>query len=174
MANGLMREYETIYVMRPELDDKEAKELMLAKKALIEELGGKNVKVTAMGRRKLQWETKKETRGIFVHHQFLGLSGIVKDFDRDLSIDDRILIRQSVLLKQDVDPNLVKIEEDILVPPVFKEKRESYERRSNFDDREGYWQNDRDFGYEQSNKNQSRDSQNIGDDDFNQSESEDN
>ena len=38
-----MREYETIYIMRPELDDKEAKELMLQKKELVEKLGGTNV-----------------------------------------------------------------------------------------------------------------------------------
>ena len=136
-ANEHMREYETIYVMRPELDDKAAKDLMLAKKDLIERLGGKNLKVTALGRRKLAWETQKETRGIYIHHQYLGQPGIVKEFDRDLSIDDKILTRQSVVLKRDVDPALAKVEEDVLVPPVFKERREFSDRRGRFGDREG-------------------------------------
>ncbi len=136
-ANEHMREYETIYVMRPELDDKAAKDLMLAKKDLIERLGGKNLKVTAMGRRKLAWETQKETRGIYIHHHFIGQPGIVKEFDRDLSIDDKILTRQSVVLKRDVDPALAKVEEDVLVPPVFKERREFSDRRGRFGDREG-------------------------------------
>lgn len=137
-ARGHMREYETIYVMRPELDDKAAKDLMLAKKELIERLGGKNLKVTALGRRKLAWETQKETRGIYVHHQFLGMPGIVKEFDRSMSIDDNILIRHSMVLKHDVDPELAKVEEDVLVPPVFKEKREFSDRRGRFGgDREG-------------------------------------
>jgi small subunit ribosomal protein S6 len=131
-AVGHMREYETIYVMRPELDDKAAKDLMLAKKELIERLGGKNLKVTAMGRRKLAWECQKETRGIYVHHQFLGKPGIVKEFDRALSIDDSVLIRHSVVLKHDVDPDLAKVEEDSLVPPIFKEKREFSDRRGRF------------------------------------------
>ncbi|HXW52887.1 MAG TPA: 30S ribosomal protein S6 [Myxococcota bacterium] len=134
-AREHMREYETIYIMRPELDDKAAKDLMLAKKELIERLGGKNLKVTAMGRRKLSWETQKETRGIFVHHHFLGKPGIVKDFDRALSIDDNVLIRQSVVLKHDVNPELAKVEEDSLVPPVFKERREYSDRRGRFGDR---------------------------------------
>ncbi len=129
---GHMREYETIYVMRPELDDKAAKDVMLGKKDLIERLGGKNLKVTAMGRRKLAWECKKETRGIYVHHHFLGMPGIVKDFDRALSIDDNILIRHSVVLNDNVDPALAKVEEDTLVPPVFKEKREFSDRRGRF------------------------------------------
>jgi small subunit ribosomal protein S6 len=135
-AREHMREYETIYVMRPELDDKAAKDLMLANKDLIERLGGKTLKVTAMGRRKLAWETQKETRGIYIHHLYLGKPGIVKEFDRALSIDDKILTRQSVVLKHDIDPALAKVEEDELVPPVFKERREFSDRRR-FGDREG-------------------------------------
>lgn len=131
-ANEQMREYETIYIMRPELDDKAAKDLMLEKKDLIERLGGKNIKVTAMGRRKLAWETQKESRGIYVHHQFLGKPGIVKDFDRALSIDDKVLVRHSVMLKSGVNPESVQVEEDSLVPPVFKEKREFQDRRGRF------------------------------------------
>ncbi|MCA9507930.1 MAG: 30S ribosomal protein S6 [Myxococcales bacterium] len=124
-----MREYETIYVMRPELDDSAAKDFMLGKKELIEKLGGKNLKVTAMGRKKLAWECQKQTRGIYVHHHFLGKPGIVKDFDLALSLDDNVLIRHSVVLKSDVDPSLAKVEEDVLTPPVFKEKREFSDRR---------------------------------------------
>lgn len=133
MAREHMREYETIYVMRPELDDNAAKDFMLGKKELIEKLGGKNLKVTAMGRRKLAWECQKQTRGIYVHHQFLGKPGIVKDFDRALSIDDNILIRQSVVLKHEVDPALAVVEEDVLIAPVFKERREFSDRRGRFD-----------------------------------------
>lgn len=132
MAREHMREYETIYVMRPELDDKAAKDLMLGKKDLIERLGGKNLKVTAMGRRKLAWECQKETRGIYVHHQFLGKPGIIKEFDRALKIDDNVLIRHSVVVKHDVDPELAKVEEDLLVPPIFKERREFSDRRGRF------------------------------------------
>lgn len=133
-AHEHMREYETIYIMRPELDDKAAKDIMLANKDLIERLGGKNLKVTAMGRRKLAWECQKETRGIYVHHHFLGQAGIVKEFDRSLSIDDKILVRHSVILNRDVDPNAAKVEEDSLVPPVFKEKKE-YPTSRRFNDR---------------------------------------
>ncbi|MGH7250023.1 MAG: 30S ribosomal protein S6, partial [Minisyncoccia bacterium] len=134
-ATQHMREYETIYIMRPELDDKEAKEVMLAKKELIERLGGKNLKVTAMGRRKLAWETKKQSRGIFVHHHYLGKPGIVAEYDRAMSIDDKILTRHSVVLKDQVDPALAKVEEDNFTPPVIKERREFSDRRGRFGDR---------------------------------------
>jgi small subunit ribosomal protein S6 len=138
-AREHMREYETIYVMRPELDDNAAKDFMLAKKELIEKMGGKNLKVTALGRRKLAWDTQKQSRGIYVLHSFLGKSDLVKDFERALSIDDNILLRQSIVLKHDVDPETAKVEEDVLVPPVYKEKRE-------FSDRRGRFGNDQDGG----------------------------
>ena len=154
-ANVLMREYETIYVIRPDLDDNKAAEFMLGKKDLIEKLGGKNLKVTALGRRKLAWATKKkEDRGIYVLHQFLGNPGIVKDFDRALIIDDGVLIRHSVMVKENVDPNMAVVSEDMLVPPVFREKRDferrgrdfysdrfdggDFERKSNYDDADGF------------------------------------
>jgi small subunit ribosomal protein S6 len=143
-AQKRMREYETIFVMRPELDDKAAKDLMLAQKERIEKLGGKNLKVTALGRRKLAWECQKETRGIYVHHHFLGEPGIIKEFERALSIDDNILIRQSVLLNDSVDPELAKVEEDVLVPPVYKEKREGSDRRR-FGDRGDGFDDNSDF-----------------------------
>jgi small subunit ribosomal protein S6 len=136
-AHEHMREYETIYVMRPELDDNAAKDFMLAKKELIEKMGGKNLKVTALGRRKLSWDTKKQNRGIYVLHQFLARPGLVKEFDRALSIDDNILLRQSILLKNNINPNEALVEEDILVPPVYKEKREFSDRRGRFGDHEG-------------------------------------
>lgn len=149
-----MREYETIYIMRPELDDKAAKEALLAKKDLIEKLGGKNLKVTAMARKKLSWERKKEDRGIFVHHHFLGKPGIIKDWDRALFIDEQILHRHSVLLKTNVDPNLAKVEEDVLIPPVFKEKKEFGDRR-HFGQRGdfGDFGRSRDFGFEEEEDN---------------------
>ncbi len=143
---GQLREYETIYIIRPELDDKEAKEAMLSNKETIEKLGGKNIKVTAMGRRRLAWERNKETRGIFVHHRFVGSPGIVKDFDRALSINEKILLRQSIVLNHHVDGDLIKVEEDSLVPPIIKERRE-FDKRRGFDRGEfGRGRDDGDMG----------------------------
>ena len=153
-TSSQMREYETIYVMRPDLDDNKAAEIMLAKKAFIEKLGGKNIKVDALGRRKLSWVCKKQTRGIFVHHHYLGLPGIVADFDRSLSIDDQILMRHSVVLKYDVDAESIAVQEDSLVPPVFEKKREFGDRRnsskSDFYDRDDDFDRGRSFdgGYD--------------------------
>lgn len=160
-AREHMREYETIYVMRPELDDNAAKNFMLAQKELIEKLGGKNIKVTAMGRRKLAWECQKQDRGIYVHHQYAGKAGIVNDFDRALSINDNILIRHSVVLNQDVDPAQVQAQEDELVAPVFKERREYSDRRpSRFNqDRDGDYEGrgDRNYGSNYDNDDDSDD-----------------
>jgi small subunit ribosomal protein S6 len=147
MTSEHMREYETVYIMRPEIDDKAAKDIMLGMKDLIERLGGINIKVTAMGRRRLAWERKKQQRGFFVHHNYLGKPGIVKEFERALNIDDNILLRQSMMLNGDVDPATAQVKEDQLVPPVFKERKEFQGPRG----QSRYDQNDRydrgDFSY---------------------------
>ena len=46
-TNSQAREYETIYIMRPDLDDNQAAQVMLAQKNLIEKLGGKTIKIEA-------------------------------------------------------------------------------------------------------------------------------
>lgn len=42
------------------------------------------------------------------------------------------MLRHSVVLKSDVNPELAKVEDDVLTPPVFKEKREYTDRRGRF------------------------------------------
>lgn len=141
--NSQVREYETIYIMRPDLDDNQAAEVMLAQKNLIEKLGGKTIKIEALSRKKLCWERKKQSRGIFVHHYFVGKPGISKDFDSALSIHDKILTRQTVVLKHNVDMDSVVIQEDSLVPPIYKERRDFGDKRSHKSS--GFYDRDDDF-----------------------------
>jgi hypothetical protein len=69
----------------------------------------------------------------------------------------KFLLRQSMLIKTGVDPETANVEEDQLVPPVFKERREmgqrghygSYDRGDRSEGRSGpprsYGNDDRDF-----------------------------
>jgi small subunit ribosomal protein S6 len=130
-----MREYETIYVIKPDVEDTKAIEFIQKMKALVEREGGKHLKITNMGRRKLAWERAKQQRGMFVHHRYLGASGIVAEYERTLAIEETILLRQTIVLNKDVDPAARTAEEDIVQPPIVKERDEKRERR--FDDEYG-------------------------------------
>lgn len=119
-----MREYETFYVLKSDIEDEKAIEFLQKMKGLIEKNGGRNIKVTNQGRRKLAWERDRHQKGMFVHHQYLGKPGIVSEYERTLGIDENVLLRQTVLVNKGVDPESRQPEEDVLAPPITKDRRE--------------------------------------------------
>jgi small subunit ribosomal protein S6 len=124
-----MREYETIYVLSPETSDSAAKDFMLKMKELVAREGGRNIKVDCWGRRKLAWDREKKQRGIFVHHLYLGKSGMVAEFERTLAIDESVILRQSVLVNPDVDLATRVEQPDQLEVPVVRERRDMPQRQ---------------------------------------------
>ena len=131
-AGEHMREYETIYVLNPETSDSAAKDFMLKMKDLVVREGGKNIKVDCWGRRKLAWDRGKHQRGIFVHHLYLGNAGLVQEYERTLSIDESVILRQSVMVNPKADPSVRLEEADQLDVPVVRElpRREMSSRHS--------------------------------------------
>jgi small subunit ribosomal protein S6 len=101
-------------------------------KGVVEKEGGKHLKITNMGRRKLAWERNKQQKGMFVHHRYLGRPGIVAEYERNLAIEETVMLRQTVVLNKLANPADFSAEEDILNPPIVKERDERKERR--FDD----------------------------------------
>ena len=144
-----LREYETIYVIKPDVEDAAAIAFITKMKGVIEKEGGKHLKITNWGRRKLAWERAKQQKGMFVHHRYLGKPGIVGEYERNLAIEETVMLRQTVLINPSVDPGERQPEEDVLQPPIVKEREEKRERRYGDDDegdRYGYGGYDRDFG----------------------------
>ena len=132
------REYETIYVLRPEIEDSLAKDIMLKLKALVEAQGGINLKVSNWGRKKLAWERKKYQRGLYVHHAYLALTGVVEEFERNLAINENVLLRQTILVSRNINPADKTPEDDELETPVVKEKKEGPRRREDFEEANAY------------------------------------
>lgn len=144
-----MREYETIYVIKPDVEDAAAISFITKMKDIVEREGGKHLKITNWGRRKLAWERNKQQKGMFVHHRYLGRPGLVAEYERNLAIEETIILRQSVLVDPAVDPASKQPEEDVLNPPIVKERDEKERRRfeDDGDDRFGGFDRDfRDFG----------------------------
>ena len=55
--------------------------------------------MSCWGRKKLAWQRLKCHKGTFVQHTYVGKPGIAHAYDRLLAMDERVLLRQSVLLK---------------------------------------------------------------------------
>ena len=127
-----LREYETIYILRTDVADEAAVAFINKMKGVVEKEGGKHLKITNMGRRKLAWERNKQQKGMFVHHRYLGKPGIVAEYERTLGIEETVMLRQTVVLNKLANPADFSAEEDIVNPPIVKERDERKERR--FDD----------------------------------------
>ena len=146
-----LREYETIYILRPDVTDENAVAFIQKMKGIVEKEGGKHIKITNMGRRKLAWERAKQQKGMFVHHRYLGKPGIVAEYERNLAIEETVMLRQSVVLSKAADPAVYSAEEDIVNPPIVKEKDERKDRRFDDDGDDRYFDRD-DRGYDRDDR----------------------
>lgn len=149
-AGELMREYETIYVLNPEVSDSDAKDFMLKLKDLVSRQSGRNIKVDCWGRKKLSWDRVKHERGLYVHHLYLGGPDLVKEYERTLGIDERVILRQSVLVNPGVDPESRPEQADQLDAPIVKERRDNYRSGSDYDGYDDRGMGMNDMGYDDS------------------------
>src|SRR3954471_16068671 len=72
------REYETIYILRPNTPNEGVAEVNTRIKGVIESMGGKVIKVDNWGKRRLAYEVAKERKGIYLYWLYLATPGVVK------------------------------------------------------------------------------------------------
>jgi len=68
------------------------------------------VKLEKWGKKRLAYKIKKQGRGFYVFMDFAGVSETVRELERNLKIDDRILKYMTVVTAQDVDPEALQKE----------------------------------------------------------------
>lgn len=97
-----LREYETIYILKPDTINDKVAEVNGRVKAIIEERGGKILKVDNWGKRKLAYEIKKERKGIYLFWQYLGSADIVAEFERNMRMLDPVMRYMTIKVDTDV------------------------------------------------------------------------
>ena len=96
-------EYETIYIVRPELPDEAMKAISDKISGIIEKGSGIVLTLDDWGKRKLAYPIKKNNKGHYVYFNFVGPSDLVGELERNLRIDDQLLRFLTVKLGVDVD-----------------------------------------------------------------------
>ena len=102
---GRMREYETIYILRPDASTDVIGQVNQKIRGIIETGGGRLLKVDNWGKRKLAYEFKKELKGIYLYWQYLGSSGLVQELERNLRMLDSVVRYYTTVVDADIDPN---------------------------------------------------------------------
>lgn len=129
------REYETVYILRPDIDADSAERVGSRVADVIGRESGRMTKVELWGRRRLAYEIKKNKRGIYVYLRYLGNGRTVSEVERNLRLTDGVLRYQTVLARNDVVVADVAVaDEDVRferleLPPIEEERDESFERQ---------------------------------------------
>lgn len=105
-----MRRYETVFIVNPELSEDQHQLLFDKLNGLVPEDQGMLVKLDEWGHKRLAYEIKKHTRGYYVLMDFCGDGALVKEIERNLRIDDRVLKYMTVLKDETVDLEALKAE----------------------------------------------------------------
>jgi len=134
-APNRAREYETIYILRPDIDADAAERVGSRLSEVIGREHGRLTKVENWGRRRLAYDIRKSRRGVYIYLKYLGTGRVVSEVERNLRLLDGVIKYQTVLVRNDVEVAGVSItDEDVKfervdLPPLEEERDESRERQ---------------------------------------------
>ncbi len=97
-------EYETIYVLRPDVDPDMGDRIAARLAEVIDRYKGKLIKVDNWGKRRLAFTVAKQQKGIYVFSHYLGYAGLVQEIERNLKVFDVVVKYQTVRIGRMVDP----------------------------------------------------------------------
>ncbi len=99
-----IREYETVYVIAPNLSDEETQAVMDHYREIVETNQGKDVEVEVMGKRKLAYEIQKFNEGFYVilRYKTEGGTNTVAELERRMRNDEKIIRFLTVRLDKEL------------------------------------------------------------------------
>ena len=119
----LVREYETIYLMKGDTPDDRVEEIKERLRAVVTREGGKVIRFTNQGKRKTAFPIAKNPKAVFMHCLYVGNPGLVGEVERNLKMIDAVAKYQSIRVAEGVDFDARQVEQDVKVAPVEEEGR---------------------------------------------------
>jgi small subunit ribosomal protein S6 len=105
-------DYETIFILRADIDSDASEKAISRVLTAIEQGGGKLLKVESWGKRRLAYAIGKQRKGFYVYVRYLGYRGVVAEVERNLRMLDTVLRHLTVALRKNVDPKSVTVDAD--------------------------------------------------------------
>ncbi len=123
------REYETIFIMHPEVPADTIDQVAGRVTDVVDKLSGKLIRVENWGKRRLAYNVKKQNKGVYIYLRYLGYSDIVSEMERVLRMLEPVLKYLTVKVEEDVNPEARPIE-DISFNPSYPEESEVKEAKA--------------------------------------------
>ncbi|QSQ14313.1 30S ribosomal protein S6 [Myxococcus landrumensis] len=118
-----LREYETIFLVKPDLTDDNVDKLKERVRGIVGREGGKVLRFTVWGKKKTLFPVAKQPRAIYVHASYLGGAKLVAEIERNLKNLDEVTRYISVKLADEVDPETRPVLEDLKLAGDVEETR---------------------------------------------------
>jgi small subunit ribosomal protein S6 len=87
----ILREYETLFALNPELTDDAANAVTDRLKGIVEKMGAEMLREDRWGKRKLAFEVKKHGRGNYTLFHYVGPVGVVAELERTMRNLDEVI-----------------------------------------------------------------------------------
>jgi len=114
LAPGHGREYETIYILRPNTEREIADGVANRISEAVKGEGGLLTQAELWGSRRLAYPIKKHYRGTYVYVKYVGKGGTVAELERQLRLNDAVIRFQTIQLRDNVPMADVKVDEEEL------------------------------------------------------------
>lgn len=121
-----MRRYETIFIVKPNVNEEQLSALLDRVSGIIGNTGGQILNVDKWGLRKLAYSIKKENQGHYVHLDYAAGAGAVAEMERIFNIDEQVLKFLTVKLQDKYIPGS-EIEVPVSRPAQETEEEQSME-----------------------------------------------
>ncbi len=122
------REYETIFVLPHDQSDEAAEKVAGRLREIVAGQGGRVVKFTYWGRKKIAYDLKKGSRALFVQMAYLGDGKAVSEVERQLRNSEEVIRFQTALVAKYVNPETRPTEEDVKLAGDVDERAARPER----------------------------------------------
>jgi small subunit ribosomal protein S6 len=103
-------DYETIFILRADIDSDASERAISRAVQAIEQGGGKLLKLESWGKRRLAFPIGKQRKGFYVYTRYLGYRGLITELERNLRMLDSVLRYMTVQLRKDVDPSSIAVD----------------------------------------------------------------
>ncbi len=107
-----LREYETVFLLRPELTDDAVDKVKDRVRGIVNR-DGKLLRFTIWGKKKTMYPIAKQPRAIYVHASYLGSPKLVAEVERNLRNFDEVTRYLSSHIADNIDPETRPILEDV-------------------------------------------------------------
>ncbi|MDP9727884.1 30S ribosomal protein S6 [Alicyclobacillus tolerans] len=86
-----MRQYETMYILKPELESEQISSLVEKYQSLVTEHGGQIDELQEIGKRRLAYEIDRHREGFYVLMKYSSDTDVTNELERVMRIEDNVL-----------------------------------------------------------------------------------